>query len=62
MEKLRHLDGRIRVWRKQHEGVNPSCLVPAVQAPAAAAAAGEAVLGTFFSQHTFGPSVQTEHC
>ncbi len=29
---LRHLDGRVRIWRKEHESMDPSCLVSTVQA------------------------------
>ncbi len=31
---LRHSDGRVRIWCKQHESMAPSCLVSAVQAAA----------------------------
>ncbi len=30
---LRHSDGRVRIWRKEHESIDPSCLVSTVQAP-----------------------------
>jgi len=29
---LRHLDGRVRIWHKQNENMDPSCLVTTVQA------------------------------
>ncbi len=29
---LRHSDGRVRIWRKEHESRDPSCLVSTVQA------------------------------
>ncbi len=29
---LRHSDGRVRIWRKEHESMDPSCLVSTVQA------------------------------
>jgi len=29
---LRHSDSRVRVWRKQNENMDPSCLVTTVQA------------------------------
>jgi len=29
---LRHSDGRVRIWRKKHESMDPSCLVSMVQA------------------------------
>ncbi len=28
---LRHSDGRVRIWRKDHESMDPSCLVSTVQ-------------------------------
>lgn len=54
--QLQRLDGRVRIWRKQHGSMDPSCLVSTVQA-----AAGVRVWG-IFSRHTLGPSVPTEHC
>ncbi len=53
---LRHSDGRVRIWRKVHESMNPSCLVSTVQA----GGGGVIVLG-IFSWHTLGPLVQIEH-
>ncbi len=29
---LRHSDGRVRIWRKEHESMDPSWLVSTVQA------------------------------
>ncbi len=29
---LRHSDGRVRIWHKEHESMDPSCLVSTVQA------------------------------
>ncbi len=29
---LRHSDGRVRIWRTEHESMDPSCLVSMVQA------------------------------
>ncbi len=46
----RHSDGRIRIWRKEHESMDPSCLVSMVQA----AGGGVMVWGIFFLAH-FGP-------
>ncbi len=43
---LRHSDGRVRIWRKEHESMDPSCLVSTVQA-------GDGV-GDIFLAH-FGP-------
>lgn len=43
--QLRHSDGRVRIWRKQHESMYPSCLVSTLQA----AAGG--VMGGIFLAH-----------
>ncbi len=46
---LRHSDGRVRIWRKEHESMDPSCLVSTVQA------GGGGVMGWgIFSWHTLG--------
>ncbi len=52
---LRRSDGRVRILRKDHESMDPSCLVSTVQARG-----GVMVLG-IFSWHTFGPLVPIEH-
>ncbi len=39
---LRHSDGRVRIWRKEHESMDPSSLVSTVQA-----GGGVMVLGIF---------------
>ncbi len=44
---LRHSDGRARIWRKEHESMNPSCLVSKVQA-----GGGGAMVWGIFSWHT----------
>ncbi len=54
---LQHSDGRVRIWRKEHENMDPSCLVSTVQA----GCCGEMVWG-IFSWHTLGPLVPIEHC
>ncbi len=41
---LRHSDGRVRIWHKEHESMDPSCLVSMVQA---AAGGGVIVWGIF---------------
>ncbi len=41
-------DGRVRIWRKDHESMDPSCLVSAVQA-------GGVMVCGIFSWHTLGP-------
>ncbi len=41
---LWHSDGRVRIWRKEHESMDPSCLVSTVQA----GGGGVMVWGIFF--------------
>ncbi len=53
---LQHSDGRVRIWRKEHESMDPSCLVLMVQA-----SGGGLIVWGIFSWHTFGPSVLIEH-
>ncbi len=53
---LRHSDGRVRIWRKEHESMDPSCLVSKVQA----GGGGVMVRGIFY-WHTLGPLVPIEH-
>ncbi len=52
---LRYSDGRDRIWRKEHESMDPSCLVSTIHA------AGGGVIWGIFSWHYFGPSVPIEH-
>ncbi len=47
---LRHSDGRVIIWRKEHESMDPSCLVSTVQA----GGCGVMVWGDIFLVH-FGP-------
>ncbi len=44
---LRHSDGRIRIWRKEHKSMDPSCLVSMVQA-----GGGGVMVRGIFSWHT----------
>ncbi len=53
---LRHSDGRVRIWRKEHESMDPSCLVSTVQA-----GGGGLIVFRTFSWHTLGPLVLIEH-
>uniref|UniRef100_A0A3B4Z7B4 Transposase Tc1-like domain-containing protein n=1 Tax=Stegastes partitus TaxID=144197 RepID=A0A3B4Z7B4_9TELE len=53
---LRHSDGRVRIWRQQHESMDPSCLVSTVQA-----GGGGVMVWGIFSWHTLGPLVPIEH-
>ncbi len=54
---LWHLNGRVRIWHKQHESMDPSCLVSMVQA-----ATGGVMVWGIFSWHTLGPLIPTKHC
>ncbi len=47
---LRHSDGKVRIWCKEHESMDPSCLVSTVQA----GGGGVMVWGGYFLAH-FGP-------
>ncbi len=49
---LRHSDGRVRIWCKEH----PSCLVSKVQT------GGGVMVWGIFSWHTLGTLVPIEHC
>ncbi len=53
---LRHLDVWVRIWHKQHESMDPSCL----RSTAQVAAAGVMVL-EIFPWHILGLLVPTEH-
>ncbi len=44
---LGHSDGRVRIWRKEEESMDPSCLVSTVQA-----ADGGVMVWGIFSWHT----------
>ncbi len=56
---LRHSDGRVRIWCKKHECIDPSCLVSMVQA--AGGGGGGVIVWGIFSWHTLGPLVPIEH-
>ncbi len=53
---LWHWDGRVRIWRKEHESMDPSCLVSTVQA-----SGDDVMVWRTFSWHTLGPLVPIEH-
>ncbi len=52
---LRHSDGRVRIWLKEHESMDLFCLVSTVQA------GGGVMVWGVFSWHTLGPLVPIEH-
>ncbi len=48
-----HSDGRVRIWHKEHESMDPSCLVPTV--------GNGVMIWGIFSWHTFSPLVPIEY-
>ncbi len=54
---LQHSDGRDRIWRKEHESMDPSCLVSTVQA----GGGGVIMVWMIFSWRNLGPLVPIEH-
>jgi len=54
---LRHLDGRVRIWHKQNENMDPLCLVNIVQA----GGGGGVMVWRMFSWHILGPLVALGH-
>jgi len=52
---LRHSDGSFRIWCKQNENMDPSCLVTTVQA------GGGVMVRGMFSWHTLVPLVPIGH-
>ncbi len=54
---LRNSDGRVRIWRKVHESMDPSCLVTMDQV-----GSGGVMVWGIFPWHTLGPLVPIEHC
>ncbi len=53
---LQHSDGRVRIWRKEHESMDPFCLVSTVQTRG-----GGVMVWGIYSWHTLGPLVPIEH-
>ncbi len=47
--KLRKKSGGVRIWREEHESMDPSCLVSMVQA------GGGVMVWGIFSWHTLDP-------
>ncbi len=47
---MRHSDGRVRIWRKEHESMDPCCLFSMVQV-----AGGGVMVWGILSWHTLGP-------
>jgi len=54
---LQHSDGRVRIWRKEHESMDPSCLGSTVQA-----GGGGVMVWGIFSWHTLGLLLPFEYC
>ncbi len=53
---LQHSDDWVRIWRKEHESMDPSCLVSSVQA-----GGGGVMVWGIISWNTLGPLVPIEH-
>ncbi len=53
---LQHSDGGVRVWHKEHESMDPSCLVSTVQT-----GGGGVMVRGIIPWHTLGPLVPIEH-
>ncbi len=53
---LQHSDSRVRIWHKEHESMDPSCLVSTVQA-----GGGGVLMWGIFSWHTLEPLVPIVH-
>ncbi len=51
-----HSDGRVRIWRKERESMDLSCLVSTVQG-----GGGGVMVWGIFSWHTLGPLVPIQH-
>ncbi len=54
---LRHSDGSVRIWCKEHESMDPSCLASTVQA----GGGGGVMMWGMFSWHTLDPLVPIDH-
>ncbi len=52
-----HSDGTVRIWRKEHESMDPSCLVSTIQA-----GGGGVMVWGLFSWHTLYLLIPNEHC
>ncbi len=60
---LQHPDGRVRIWSKEHESMNQSCLVSMVQAGDSGVMVWDIFLAHFGPLWAFGPHlVPIEHC
>ncbi len=53
----RHSDGRVRIWHKERESMDPSCLVSMVKA-----GGGCVMVWRIFSLYTLGPLFPIEYC
>ncbi len=53
---LRYSDDRVSIWCKEHENMDPSCLLSVVQA-----GGGGVMVWGIFSWHTLGPLVPIDH-
>nr|KAF6336825.1 hypothetical protein mMyoMyo1_012044 [Myotis myotis] len=55
--QLHHTDGRVRIWRKQHESMHPTCMSTTLQA-----GGGSVMVWGMFSWHDLGPLIHVEQC
>nr|KAF6355158.1 hypothetical protein mMyoMyo1_011357 [Myotis myotis] len=53
--QLHHADGRVRIWRKQHESMHPTCMSTTLQA-----GGGSVMVWGMFSWHDLGPLIRVE--
>nr|KAF6324887.1 hypothetical protein mMyoMyo1_008338 [Myotis myotis] len=53
--QLHHADGRVRIWRKQHESMQPTCMSTTLQADG-----GSVMVWGMFSWHDLGPLLCVE--
>ena len=51
--QMHHADGRVRVWRKQHESMDPKCIATTLQA-----GGGNVIVWGMFSWHSLGPLIR----
>nr|KAF6300630.1 hypothetical protein mMyoMyo1_009100 [Myotis myotis] len=53
--QLHYADGRVRIWRKQHESMHPTCMSTTLQA-----GGGSFMVWGMFSWHDLGPLICVE--
>lgn len=53
--QLHHADGRVRIWRKQHESMDPTCIATTLQA-----GGGNVMVWGMFSWYGMGPLIRVD--